>query len=284
MRGLLTMLVWIALQSAAPAVRVAVETEMGRIAIEVDVAHAPITSANFLRYVNEQFYDGGRFHRAVRPDTEPRRDSPIQVIQGGINPARASSAYAAIPLERTSVTGLSHGDGAVSMARHGRGQRADRLLHLRRRSESARLRRLTKPRWPGLRGVRPRRRRHGRRAADSGGTGARQLANAVAADRDSERTRARGSAIISGCAHPQTPGHQRRVTGRAWPGRAAPATAAAAAHFPALPERDAVRPSNRSRHSFDYERRDVMIPMRDGVRLHTVVLVPKGERATRRFC
>lgn len=28
--------------------------------------------------------------------------------------------------------------------------------------------------------------------------------------------------------------------------------------------------------SFDYERRDVMIPMRDGVKLHTVILVPKG--------
>ena len=28
--------------------------------------------------------------------------------------------------------------------------------------------------------------------------------------------------------------------------------------------------------SFDYERREVMIPMRDGVRLHTVILVPKG--------
>jgi peptidyl-prolyl cis-trans isomerase A (cyclophilin A) len=55
----------------------------------------------------------------VRPDTEPRRDSPIQVIQGGINPARASSAYAAIPLERTSLTGLSHVDGAISMARAG---------------------------------------------------------------------------------------------------------------------------------------------------------------------
>src|SRR4030095_6960684 len=119
MPGPLTMLLWIAMQSAAPAVRVAIETEMGRITIEVDVAHAPITSANFLRYVNEQFYDGGRFHRAVRPDTEPRRDAPIQVIQGGINPARASGASAAVPLERTSITGLSHVDGAVSMARAG---------------------------------------------------------------------------------------------------------------------------------------------------------------------
>jgi predicted acyl esterase len=31
--------------------------------------------------------------------------------------------------------------------------------------------------------------------------------------------------------------------------------------------------------SFEYERRDVMIPMRDGVKLHTVVLVPKGARS-----
>ncbi|HYY94117.1 MAG TPA: CocE/NonD family hydrolase, partial [Pyrinomonadaceae bacterium] len=31
-------------------------------------------------------------------------------------------------------------------------------------------------------------------------------------------------------------------------------------------------------HGFDYTRRDVMIPMRDGVRLHTVILVPKGAR------
>ena len=29
---------------------------------------------------------------------------------------------------------------------------------------------------------------------------------------------------------------------------------------------------------FEYERRDVMIPMRDGVKLHTVILVPKGAR------
>ena len=28
--------------------------------------------------------------------------------------------------------------------------------------------------------------------------------------------------------------------------------------------------------SFDYTKRDVMIPMRDGVKLHTVILVPKG--------
>ena len=36
--------------------------------------------------------------------------------------------------------------------------------------------------------------------------------------------------------------------------------------------------------SFDYMRRDVMIPMRDGVKLHTVILVPKGCQAQHRSC
>jgi putative CocE/NonD family hydrolase len=33
-----------------------------------------------------------------------------------------------------------------------------------------------------------------------------------------------------------------------------------------------------STNSFDYDKRDVMIPMRDGVKLHTIILVPKGSR------
>ncbi len=114
----LAALIWVAAQSApVSAVRVVLDTELGAVVVDVDVAHAPGTSANFLRYVREQFYDGGRFHRSVRPDTEPRKDVPIQVIQGGINPARAAGAYPTIPLERTNVTGLSHVDGALSMAR-----------------------------------------------------------------------------------------------------------------------------------------------------------------------
>src|SRR5262245_42350149 len=114
----LAALIWLAAQSApVSAVHVVLDTELGAVIVELNVAHAPGTSANFLRYVREQFYDGGRFHRSVRPDTEPRKDVPIQVIQGGINPARAASAYPAITLERTNATGLSHVDGAVSMAR-----------------------------------------------------------------------------------------------------------------------------------------------------------------------
>ena len=116
---LTTLLVWVAVQSATPAVRVAIETEMGRITMEVDVAHTPITSANFLRYVNEQFYDGGRFHRTVTLDNQPGAAVRIEVIQAGIDPAREKDGFAPIPLERTSKTGLLHRNGVVSMARAG---------------------------------------------------------------------------------------------------------------------------------------------------------------------
>jgi|SRR5579862_2179730 len=103
-------------KQAAP-VTVEVETAKGTIEIEVDLAHAPLTSANFLRYVDAGLFDGGRFHRAVRPDTETRKDYPIQVIQASIDPLRQRSGFPSIPLERTSVTGLHHLDGTVSMAR-----------------------------------------------------------------------------------------------------------------------------------------------------------------------
>jgi len=100
----------------SPAVVVVVlETGKGRIEIEVDLARAPVTGTNFLRYVDEGLYDGGRFHRTVRPETESRTDYPIQVIQA--SRARGQPGYPAIPLESTRDTGLRHVDGAVSMAR-----------------------------------------------------------------------------------------------------------------------------------------------------------------------
>jgi peptidyl-prolyl cis-trans isomerase A (cyclophilin A) len=101
-------------------VLVRIETVLGTIDLAVDTKHAPITAANFLKYVDGGFYDGGRFHRATRPDnyTPLPPDKPaMEIIQGGINPARRSEGFPAIPLERTSVTGLKHVVGTVSMAR-----------------------------------------------------------------------------------------------------------------------------------------------------------------------
>jgi peptidyl-prolyl cis-trans isomerase A (cyclophilin A) len=99
------------------AVRVRVQTELGDIVLELDPKRAPGTTANFLRYVDAGHYDGGTFHRTVKMDNQPESPVKIEVIQAGVNPERAKDGFAAIPLERTSVTGLAHKDGAVSMAR-----------------------------------------------------------------------------------------------------------------------------------------------------------------------
>ncbi len=123
------MLCVFALLAAAPAhaqerkdgeVVVRVETALGAFDIAVDTKHAPVTAANFLKYVDAGLYDGGRFHRATRSDnyTPAPPDKPaMAIIQGGINPERRRDGFPAIPLERTSVTGLKHVTGTVSMAR-----------------------------------------------------------------------------------------------------------------------------------------------------------------------
>jgi peptidyl-prolyl cis-trans isomerase A (cyclophilin A) len=98
-------------------VRVVMHTDLGEIEIEVDTVHAPVSAANFLRYVDGGLYDGGRFHRTVRPDNQGSKPVKIDVIQGAANQERTAEFYPAIPLERTSVTGLRHRDATVSMAR-----------------------------------------------------------------------------------------------------------------------------------------------------------------------
>ncbi|MFI5178137.1 MAG: peptidylprolyl isomerase [Vicinamibacterales bacterium] len=102
--------------------QVRMETPLGNITIVVDAAHAPITAGNFLKYVNAGLYDGGRFYRVTRPDNytpAPPNRPMMEIIQGGIDPSKRSQGFPAIPLERTSVTGLKHVAGTVSMARGG---------------------------------------------------------------------------------------------------------------------------------------------------------------------
>jgi peptidyl-prolyl cis-trans isomerase A (cyclophilin A) len=107
----------IARPAAQGPVRVLVKTELGDIVVELDTKRAPNTSANFLRYVDGGFYDSGTFHRTVKMDNQPDSPVKIEVIQAGVNPARTKEGFASIPLERTSVTGLRHTDGVISMAR-----------------------------------------------------------------------------------------------------------------------------------------------------------------------
>jgi cyclophilin family peptidyl-prolyl cis-trans isomerase/methionine aminopeptidase len=111
---------WMATRDAA-LVPVRIQTALGDIDVALDAEHAPISTANFLKYVDQGFYDEGRFHRTTRPETYhpvlPNRP-PMRVIQAGIR-ADARPGIPPIPLERTSATGIRHTKGTISMARGG---------------------------------------------------------------------------------------------------------------------------------------------------------------------
>ncbi len=103
---------------AAKPVRVLIQTDKGDIEVELD-PKAPDTVANFLKYVDGKFYDGGKFHRTVTPDNQPDSKIKIEVVQAGINPDKMKDEFKPIKLERTKDTKLAHKDGTISMARDG---------------------------------------------------------------------------------------------------------------------------------------------------------------------
>lgn len=114
---------------------VRIDTEFGPIRVELDEQASPITTTNFVHYVEEGLYDGGSFHRTVHMDNQgnehlpkrkdvhedgaplPNDQEKIEVIQATINEERGDELGDPIPLERTSETGLRHVDGTISMAR-----------------------------------------------------------------------------------------------------------------------------------------------------------------------
>src|SRR5690242_9023554 len=105
MRFLLLLMSILTSGEAKPApVHVLIQTEKGNIEVELNAAETPITVANFLKYVDGKFYDGGRFHRTVKPDNQPDNKVKIEVIQAGTNPEKAKEDFPAIKLERTRDT------------------------------------------------------------------------------------------------------------------------------------------------------------------------------------
>lgn len=104
--------------AAAPAplglVRVALTTTLGTIVLELDGKRAPITTANFLRYVDQKRLDGTVFYRAMRLDFGG--PGPQGLIQGGTqyDPKRILKPIAHEP---TNLTGIVHKAGTISMAR-----------------------------------------------------------------------------------------------------------------------------------------------------------------------
>lgn len=95
-------------------VRVALATSLGTIVLELDTRRAPITTANYLRYVDQKRLDGTVFYRAMKLDFGG--PGPQGLIQGGTqyDPKRILKPIAHEP---TNVTGILHKAGTISMAR-----------------------------------------------------------------------------------------------------------------------------------------------------------------------
>ena len=96
---------------------IGIDTELGRIDVALDVSRAPATVANFLRYADSAWYDGGSFFRTVTMQNQPNDSIRIMVIQGGVTADHQDGGWAPIHLEDTRTTGLRHLDGTISMAR-----------------------------------------------------------------------------------------------------------------------------------------------------------------------
>lgn len=94
-------------------VRVQLDTPDGPIILELETERAPITAANFLKYVDQKKFDGTTFYRAYNV---PGWAGKLGLIQGGTK-SDPKRMLPAIPHEPTSKTGLSHTEGAISMAR-----------------------------------------------------------------------------------------------------------------------------------------------------------------------
>jgi peptidyl-prolyl cis-trans isomerase A (cyclophilin A) len=92
--------------------RVVLQTGAGAITVELDRVNAPITTANFLKYVDQGRFDGTSFYRAYKLPVDRR----LGLIQAGLA-GKPAKLLPPIAHEPTSKTGLSHTDGAISMAR-----------------------------------------------------------------------------------------------------------------------------------------------------------------------
>lgn len=97
-----------------PLPRVAIVTTAGTLVVEVETKRAPITAANFLRYVDQKRLDGVNFYRVVKVGPE------FGFVQFGPH-TDAKRNLPPIKHEPTTQTGLSHTDGTLSIARLGVG-------------------------------------------------------------------------------------------------------------------------------------------------------------------
>ena len=118
MKALIILLSLLTAANLAPAqsiVNCTIATEFGDIEVELYADKAPVTVANFLRYVDAGLYKNSSFYRVTTAANEATREVKIEVIQGGNIPE--GSAFNPITIETTDKTGIKHLDGSISMAR-----------------------------------------------------------------------------------------------------------------------------------------------------------------------
>jgi len=97
--------------------KIMVNTKWGAISISLDRKHAPVTTANFIRYIQTGLLDSACFYRVVRMDNQPQNKVKIEVIQGG-RYKEENNGFPPIIHETTLLTGIRHRNGTISMARN----------------------------------------------------------------------------------------------------------------------------------------------------------------------
>jgi len=106
---------------AEPNTNVWIKTGLGNIKVEIYERQAPVTAANFLRYVDAGFFKEASFYRVVRLDNQPDNLVKIEVIQGGLRFGDGESPFPPVEHETTVKTDVLHKDGVISMARNAPG-------------------------------------------------------------------------------------------------------------------------------------------------------------------
>lgn len=97
---------------------VLINTNLGDIEIELYPSKAPKTVAAFVSYIEKGIYDNSSFYRVLKAE-EFSTDFNTGLIQGGIwkTAAQKSKDIPGINHESTKLSGLTHTDGIISMAR-----------------------------------------------------------------------------------------------------------------------------------------------------------------------